>query len=334
MSVSGSGAPASGPVASGVAPEHSPFSLDDDRAYAAWRDWKLEHAPANAAALVVEVRDARALTRAERDAIVARCRTANMAVYASSQRGGERDREIVRRVGEQLGLARLDANWLADEDGVSSLSATGGGSAARGEYIPYTDRPIRWHTDGYYNPPERRIDAMLLHCVRAAAEGGENRVMDHEIAYIRLRDADQAHVRALASQRAMRIPQRDAVAGEAGAGGAARAARTGPVFSLREPDGDLHMRYTARTKSIEWHDDAATRAAVAALAAILETEQRHVYRLRMEPGMGLVCNNVLHDRSGFSDASGSERLVLRARYCDRIEGTERSWREAGYPIGV
>ena len=332
MSVPGSNTRGSGALAPSGAPAGNPFSLDDIAAYAAWRDWKLEHAPASAAALVVEVRDAGALTRAERDAIVARCRTANMAVYASALRVG--DRETVRRVGEQLGLGRLDANWLADEDGVSSLSATGGGSAARGEYIPYTDRPIRWHTDGYYNPPERRIDAMLLHCVRAAAQGGENRVMDHEIAYIRLRDADPAHVRALASPLAMRIPQRDAVAGEPGAGGQARAARSGPVFSQREPDGDLHMRYTARTKSIEWRDDAATRAAVAALAAILDAEQRHVYRLRLEPGMGLVCNNVLHDRSGFSDAPGRERLVLRARYCDRIGGTERSWREAGYPIGV
>ena len=304
----------------------SPFSLDDDAAYRAWREWKLEHAPERVDALVVEVRDAADLTDSERAEIVARCRNANMAVYASARRGNER--EIVRRIGEQLGLTRLDANWLADEDGVSSLSTTGGG-VGRGEYIPYTNRPIRWHTDGYYNPPERRIDAMLLHCVRSAAQGGENRVLDHEIAYIRLRDADPGHVRALSSPLAMRIPQRDAAPGEAGAGGEARAARTGPVFSLRAGDGDLHMRYTARTRSIEWRDDEATRAAVAALAAILEAETRHVHRLRLEPGMGLVCNNVLHDRSGFADAPGGERLVLRARYLDRIEGTQGAWRDAG-----
>ena len=297
----------------------NPFSLDDDAAYRAWRDWKLERGPGSAAELVVEVRDAADLAASERDEILKRCRNANMAVYASARRGNER--EMVRRFGERLGLTRLDANWLADEDGVSSLSATGG-DAARGEYIPYTNRPIRWHTDGYYNPPERRIDAMLLHCVRSAAQGGENRVLDHEIAYIRLRDASPEHVRALASPLAMRIPQRDAAPGEAGAGGEARAARTGPVFSLREGDADLHMRYTARTRSI-------TRAAVAALAAILEAETRHVHRVRLEPGMGLVCNNVLHDRGGFSDAPGSERLVLRARYLDRIEGTQGAWRDAG-----
>ncbi len=310
-----------------------PFSLEDDRAYRAWRDWKLEHAPANAEALIVEVRDPKSLTAGEREAIVARCRVANMAVYTSAARGDAR--ETVRLLGEQLGLRRLDANWLADEDGVSSLTnARAGGAAVRGEYIPYTDRPIRWHTDGYYNPPERRIDAMVLHCAQAAESGGENRLLDHEIAYVRLRELDPAHVAALASARAMRIPLRAAVPGEQGVGGQAREARTGPVFSLCEPGGDLHMRYTARTRSIEWHDDEATRAAVAALEALLAAEGRHVHRLRLAPGMGLVCNNVLHDRSGFSDANGQRRLLLRARYLDRIEGTRFAWRDARYPIGV
>jgi hypothetical protein len=36
--------------------------------------------------------------------------------------------------------------------------------------------------------------------------------------------------------------------------------------------------------------------------------------------MGLVCNNVLHDRSGFRDGATRKRLVYRARYYDRIAG--------------
>ncbi len=82
---------------------------------------------------------------------------------------------------------RLDRNWLADDDGISSVTVPGEGG--RGDYIPYTNRPIRWHTDGYYNPPERRIRAMVLHCVAPAASGGENALLDHEIAYLLLRDA-------------------------------------------------------------------------------------------------------------------------------------------------
>ena len=118
--------------------------------------------------------------------MLARCAAANMVVYASAVR--DADKEIPRRLGAQFGLASLDVNWLADDDGVSQVTVTG--EAGRGDYIPYTNRPIRWHTDGYYNPPERTIRAMVLHCVASAAEGGVNSLLDHEIAYLLLRDAD------------------------------------------------------------------------------------------------------------------------------------------------
>jgi len=90
------------------------------------------------------------------------------------------------------------------------------------------------------------------------------------------------------------------------------------VFSVDPVDGALHMRYTARTRSIEWKDDADVRAAVAALERILAAPSPHVYRLTLGPGMGLVCNNVLHDRSGFTDDPARPRLIYRARYHDRI----------------
>ena len=95
-----------------------------------------------------------------------------------------------------------------------------------------------------------------------------------------------------------------------------RPAQAGPVFSC-EADA-LHMRYTARTRSIEWRADAATQAAVERLRAILDSDSPYVFRLRLASGQGLVCNNVLHDRSEFTDAPGAGRLVYRARYSDRI----------------
>jgi Flp pilus assembly protein TadD len=97
---------------------------------------------------------------------------------------------------------------------------------------------------------------------------------------------------------------------------APRPAQSGPVFS--SDAGVLHMRYTARTRSIEWRADAATQAAVERLRNILEAASPYVFNLRLAPGQGLVCNNVLHDRSAFSDAPGAGRLVYRARYGDRI----------------
>ncbi|MDO8933779.1 MAG: TauD/TfdA family dioxygenase [Rhodocyclaceae bacterium] len=291
----------------------SPFALDDVVAYAAWRERKLASAPRRIEDILVEIGDPRALTPAERARLLELNATANMAVYAGKT-GTDPDKEIPRRLGAQLGLHKLDSHWLTDDDAISPISVRGAEERGeRKEFIPYTDKPIRWHTDGYYNAPERTVRGLLLHCVQSAVTGGENQLLDHEIAYILLRDENPDHIRALARPDAMTIPARS------DEGGVARAAQPGPVFSV-DGDGFLHMRYTARTVSIEWRDDAATQAAVASLARILAAPTPWTLHGRLEPGMGLVCNNVLHDRSGFTESPAHRRLLYRARYYERVRG--------------
>lgn len=287
-----------------------PFDPDDDRSYRTWRAQKLDRYP-SAGLPVVELADPRSLSAAERDRLLDAVDRTGMALYASPL-AGVADKDIPRRLGAQLGLHRLDANWLADDDGISQVTVAEGGT--RSDFIPYTNRAIRWHTDGYYNPPARRILGMVLHCVANAAEGGETGLLDHEIAYLLLRDENPDFVRALLRPDAMTIPER------VDDDGTARPAETGPVFRVDPQDGTLSMRYTARTRSIEWRQDEATRAAVQFLKEILDTDSRYVFTLRLAGGQGLVCNNVLHDRSAFTDdpAAGHGRLVYRARYADRV----------------
>ena len=135
-----------------------------------------------------------------------------------------------------------------------------------------------------------------------------------------MRDASPDHIRALMQPDAMTIPARVDDDGQA------RAAQSGPVFAV-DDDGSLHMRYTARTRSIEWQADAATRAAVAALEALLAGDTPWILRTRLEPGMGLVGHNVLHERSGFDDDPGQPRLLYRARFLDRVAlPSEGPWR--------
>ena len=282
--------------------------LDNDTPYLRWRDAKLARYPRRAEDLIVEVRDPRALGDSEAAQVRRVCAAANMAVYASPL-AGVADKDLVQRLGARLGLARLQANPLADEDGVTSLEVSAQKSG-RG-YIPYSNRRLLWHTDGYYNPPGSRIRAFLLHCVRPAAEGGENRLLDPEIAYILLRDADPRFVEALSAPDAMTVPANEEDPA------AQRGAQAGPVFSFE--DGVLHMRYTARTRSIVWRADA--QEAVERLRAILDADSPYVFKVKLSGGQGLVCNNVLHDRSEFTDpinAPGAGRLVYRARYSDRI----------------
>lgn len=287
----------------------TPFDLDSSAAYLRWRDRKLAKAITDTSELIVEIKDPRAFTTAEHDALLDRCRRNNMAIYATG--GDPADEDMVRRLGLQFGLASLDANWLAGEQGITRVTVCAD-DGQRQAYIPYTDRAIKWHTDGYYNPPERQIRGMIMHCVHSAGQGGENRLLDHEIAYLMLRDENMDFIRALSAPDAMTIPERTDEYG------VARAAQTGPVFSVDPASGQLHMRYTARTRSIVWKQDAATRAAVAALEKLLASDLPHIHGIRLEPGMGLLCNNVLHDRAAFVDDAATPRLMLRARYHERI----------------
>jgi hypothetical protein len=288
----------------------SPFDLEDPDRYAAWRDAKLRDYPEHLAQLVVEIADPRELTAAEHRAILDRCRKTNMAIYAS-RIGNDPAKDSVRRLGLQFGLQRLDDNLGADEDAISSITVQS--DALHQGYIPYTNRPIAWHTDGYYNAPDRQIHAMVLHCVSPGASGGSNDLLDHEIAYILLRDQSPEYVRALMHPEAMTIPA------NLHEPGAERPPRTGPVFSAH-PSGHLHMRYTDRSRSIVWHDDPLTQAAVEALKTILHQPSPWHFQGRLEAGQGLIANNVLHTRTTFTDGP-EPRLLYRGRYYDRIQGT-------------
>lgn len=287
----------------------NPFNLDNDKAYQAWRARKLENYPNELSNLIVEINDPRQLSPAEHEAILARCRVANLAIYVSPVKS--EDKAIPRELGKQFNFTQLDGNLCADDDAITSLAVTSNGG--RQTYIPYTNWPIHWHTDGYYNPLSRQIYGMLLHCVRRAEKGGENALLDHEIAYILLRDENPDYIHALMQADAMCIPP-NVIKGEE-----IRPTSCGPVFSL-EPGGNLHMRYTKRTRSISWKSDQTTQAAVRFLEILLDSDSAYIFRATLQAGQGLICNNVLHDRSEFTDSvdASHQRLLYRARYYQRI----------------
>ncbi|MFP5505219.1 MAG: TauD/TfdA family dioxygenase [Gammaproteobacteria bacterium] len=290
----------------------SPFNLDNDDLYQRWRDRKLAGYPTSLGDLLVEIDDPRNLTDNEHAALLARCRKTNMALYAGKT-GDDPDPEIPLALGRRFGLSCLNRNWLADENGLTSLTVRDDG--VRRNYIPYTNRAIHWHTDGYYNTANLQIHALNLHVVQQAASGGENALMDHEIAYILLREKNPDYIRALMAPGAMTIPARIDEGGRI-----ARPEEAGPVFRIL-PTGDLHMRYTIRVNNVMWADDPLSREALAYLQEILHGDSPYIYRGRLESGMGLVSNNVLHDRAAFADDATHKRHYYRARYFDRLAGT-------------
>ena len=288
----------------------SPFDLADDAAYLAWRSSKLAAIPAAADELLVPLADGFRLSDRELDAMHAALARLNLVIY---QLGGSTpaDKLMIRQLGRQFGLERLDDNLCADEDSITSLTVVE--KRSEGEYIPYTTKRLNWHTDGYYNSLDRQIRGVILHCVQPAAEGGENAFLDHELAYIALRDRDPALVRALMAPDAMIIPA------NVQNGRELRPEQTGPVFSV-DAGGHLHMRYSARTRNVLWKADDATRAGAEALLNLFQEDSPFIVRHRLKSGQGVLTNNVLHCRTAFADdaARGYTRLLYRARYYDRI----------------
>ncbi|MFZ0255908.1 MAG: TauD/TfdA family dioxygenase [Gammaproteobacteria bacterium] len=289
----------------------NPFRLTNHDSYMRWREEKLRDYPPTPQPLRIAIADPFALTAAEHASLTAICRKTNMAVYGLGGSAANTKR-MVLALGQQLGLIRLDQNLCADEDGIAAIRVVPEGRPH--EYIPYSNRAINWHTDGYYNDQQHQVRAIIMHCVCDAAVGGANALLDPEILYLLIRDENPDYVAALSAADAMTIP------GNSESGRLLRPERSGPVFSVNDHDGALHLRYTARTRSIRWRNDALTRKAIGFLQELLASDLPYMLRVRLNPGEGIICNNVLHTREAFSDdkAKGKGRLVFRARYFDRI----------------
>jgi len=289
----------------------SPFNLENDHGYEVWRDNKLKNYPKNLGDLVIEINDPRTLTDNEHKALLQVCRKTNMVIYASKT-GNDPSPKIPLCMGSQFGINDLDKNWLSDENGLTSLTVAKEG--IRQQFIPYTNKEINWHTDGYYNTKQKQINALLLHVVEKAAQGGENSLMDPEIAYIQLREKNPEYIRALMGKDVMTIPPR------IDEGKIARKEESGPVFSLNQK-GELHMRYTIRVNNVIWSEDPLTQEALEYLNLILNSHSPYIFHGLLEPGMGLVSNNVLHTRESFIDDETHQRHIYRARYYSRLKNT-------------
>ena len=283
----------------------------DSKAMARWCDARREVYAADGAGqrtARIEIGDPRRLRMSERDALAGRCARFNLALYRFAR--DRTDPGALSAFASTMGLERRDSTLGADRRGIASVRDT---RDPRGpELIPFTSRALNWHTDGYYNAPERMVRAVVMHCAAPAASGGETTLLDPDLVCTALHERDPALVEALAHPRAMTIPEHEA------GGVLIRPARTGPVFSFPDDPPRLCMRYTARTRSIAWRPGADTACAVAALEAAIASLSDRWVRLRFEEGEGVICNNVLHRREAFTDGDGARRLVLRIRSFDPV----------------
>ena len=277
--------------------------------YREWRAAKMADYPVDSDELIVRIEGLTDLDSNAEEAIRSSCRRANMAIYDC--RDTTVDRSAVRQFAARFGLSRLDHHLCANADGVSEVTVAS--TDRRSGYVPYSHRSLSWHTDGYYNEQSKQVRAVVLHCTQDATTGGENSLLDPEIAYIRLRDAEPAFIDAFEHPACITIPANIENGREI------RPAVSGPVFSYDQSSGLLHMRYSARKKNIRWRDDRTTTAAREFLSELLADESGPILRYKLQPGQGLISNNVLHNRTAFEDGQSQKRLLYRARFFDRIE---------------
>ena len=278
------------------------FELENETDYRTWRNKKLSYYNDNKTPPSVSISDFKQLSNSEKCQIKQQITNRNFALYKVNDVEGSQA-DIPVSIARQLGLLKSDKHLCGDDIGLSEIKVTE--NRAIGEYIPYTNHAINWHTDGYYNSDDKKIHSMILHCENSAMEGGDNAFLDHELMYILLRDENPEYIQALCHKDSMIIPenrQNNTLI---------RPEQSGPVFSFF-PWG-LHMRYTARTKSIIWRNDALTKRAIERIREIYNDDSVYKIEHRLQPGEGIVSNNILHMRTRFTD-NDSARLMYRMRF--------------------
>jgi len=296
----------------------SPFLLENEAEYLAWRKQKLANYPVTTEDMTVSLESLDSFCVQQRDALLTIANKTNMVLYSVKTAPSKED---VSDFAFLLGLSQIDRNICADNDSITSLCVRND-SELHKTYIPYSNKALSWHTDGYYNSEEHQIQAFLMHCVREAKEGGDNQFLDPEIMYILLRDDNPESIDALMAVDALTIPANIQHKVEI------RSAQTGTVFSVDLKSNCLHMRYSARKKNISWKVEDRVQYARNKIEEILNSNVEYCFNYTPRLGQGIITNNVLHNRSKFVDheASKSEktnneqsgRLIYRARFYDRL----------------
>jgi len=283
-----------------------------DRSSRQWIKRKTDGYITTAGDLLVEIKDPLRLSSTEEQQLRQHLATNNFVFY-QYRPDAHYSASGYQHICARLGLVNTVSNPVADANDISRIQVRD--NSHDKEYIPYTDRALKWHTDGYYNTANNQVNAFVLHCIRNAQSGGSNSFLDHELAYLLLLQQNPRWVDALSSRDVMTIP--------ANMSGATtiRTAYSGPVFDFSGKKPSIYMRFTERQHNIVWKDDDEVQDALSALRKILHQDNPWKIEILLEPGQGVISNNVLHRRDAFQDNhhAESKRCLDRIRFHDRVE---------------
>ena len=263
-----------------------------------WAEEKEKNIPQNTDGIIVNIHDINNVKISEIAKIKETINKYNSCIY-SSKVALKTNTNLLKFV-ESVGMRTYDCNNIESNE-ISTITPLQNNKI---NYIPYTDKSLNWHTDGYYD--KKSIFSWLLHCVNPATQGGENYFLDHELAlreYI-LRNDD---VNNLMAEDALTIPESKDTS---------RSEISTYIFSFKNPYKKLHMRFSMRKDNIGTSRKA--NSAMTKLREIIENDcAKYSLTYKLQKNEGIVTNNILHGREAFKDDK-VKRKLLRIRSYERL----------------
>ena len=255
--------------------------------------------PSNINDLKVSISDINHVSKAEISQIKQKLTKFNCCIYASGT--DLDDNSKIMRFAQSLGMRTFDSHNI-DDSAISTISANKDENNMR--YIPYTNKGLNWHTDGYYD--SKPIFSWLLHCIEPALSGGENFLLDHELA-IREYILKYDDIIYLTNNETFSIPTDEV---------AKREITSNYVCDMNNEYKKLHMNFSMRKENIIVNKDS--ESAMSKLIKIIKEDcKKYHLTYKLSKSEGIVSNNILHGRNAFKDGRGM-RKILRIRSHERL----------------
>ena len=263
-----------------------------------WAAQKENNIPKNINEISVEIKDINRATKNEISKIKSTLDKFNSCLYRSN-----RDLEsnsCLLDFAKAVGMKTFDCNNIEANE-ISTISSI---KNEKIQYIPYTNKALNWHTDGYYD--KKPLFSWLLHCINPADDGGENYLLDHELA-MREYVLSYDDIEVLMNKRAITIPESQ---------GSNRSEISTYIFSFDNDYEKLHMRFSMRKENIKMSDNTFT--AMSKLTDVIENNcSKYSINYKLSKNEGILSNNILHGRNSFKDDK-VQRKLLRIRSYERL----------------
>ena len=270
--------------------------------YKRWKDNKLQTFTKNLDELTVQITSPNAISKPEKSMVISLLENHNI-VFFHIDKVKQTNKSTIKNFASQIGLSNYELDSQSDEDGLTEIKDIKT-TEKLSEYVPYTTKELNWHTDGYYTDQKNSVLSWLLFCKTSAESGGINKYLDHEIAYILFNNKSKRLMDLMLDDTCC-IPENSITN---------RKEVFNPVFMFKNKR--LHMKFSMRKKNIIWNKNSLQ--AIDVLKSIIKDSSQYHITKKLDTGMGVITNNVIHMRTAFTNSRNKNRLLYRLRSKKRV----------------